>query len=182
MAKYEIGKWTSGSDPILDIESTAGTWRAKVDTDDASWSVRGPDPDNAAHYVSGEATGGASSKENLTIAKKQARACIMESIATAGTKKTKAILDAEIAAETAKLRDQIQKDGEVTFIRKGDRFGYFDKILQVTNVGRGKNGAVSLATEIPDPRDRHEKTILVDPRVYDRYEVRDVLRFGKKLP
>ena len=49
-------KWTPGAHPVLFVESTAGPWKARVDTDEATWSVRGPDPDNEAHYASGEVT------------------------------------------------------------------------------------------------------------------------------
>jgi hypothetical protein len=46
--------WTPGAHPALFVDSTAGTWKAMVNTDEATWSVRGPDPDNEAHYASGE--------------------------------------------------------------------------------------------------------------------------------
>lgn len=45
-----------GRHPALFVDSTSGTWKAMVDTDDATWSVRGPDPDDDSHYASGEAT------------------------------------------------------------------------------------------------------------------------------
>ena len=138
-------KWTPGVHPALFVDSTAGTWKAMVDTDEATWSVRGPDPDNEAHYASGEVTnadvaeGSALDlKGRIAAAKKQARAYIMGQIAAGGTKKTKAILEAEIAAALAKRNVGIAADAAVRFVRPGDRFRYVGDIWHVTRVGRGR--------------------------------------------
>ena len=45
----EEGKWTSGSDSTLLV----GDWQAWVDGE-GHWKVRGPDPDNEAHYAGGD--------------------------------------------------------------------------------------------------------------------------------
>jgi hypothetical protein len=45
----EEGKWTSGSDATMLV----GDWQAWVDGE-GHWKVRGPDPDNAAHYADGD--------------------------------------------------------------------------------------------------------------------------------
>jgi hypothetical protein len=45
----EEGKWTSGPDATMLI----GDWQAWVDGD-GHWKVRGPDPDNEAHYADGD--------------------------------------------------------------------------------------------------------------------------------
>jgi hypothetical protein len=86
--RYEVGKWTSGDDPALFIETPQGLWKAMAHDD--SWSVRGPDPDNPLHYASGEVSnadndvkfGGA--KGRLAAAKKRARAYIMAQLALEG--------------------------------------------------------------------------------------------------
>ena len=56
MKKYQVakafapeGKWTSGADATMLI----GAWQAWVDGD-GHWKVRGPDPDNEAHYGGGD--------------------------------------------------------------------------------------------------------------------------------
>lgn len=48
----------------------------------------------------------------------------MGQIAAGGTKKTKAILEAEIAAALAKRNVGIAADANVRFVRPGDRFRY----------------------------------------------------------
>ena len=45
----EEGKWTSGADSTMLI----GGWQAWVDGE-GHWKVRGPDPDNEAHYADGD--------------------------------------------------------------------------------------------------------------------------------
>ena len=45
----EEGKWTSGADSTMLV----GDWQAWVDGD-GHWKVRGPDPDNEAHYADGD--------------------------------------------------------------------------------------------------------------------------------
>jgi hypothetical protein len=45
----EEGKWTSGADSTLLV----GDWQAWVDSE-GHWKVRGPDPDNEAHYADGD--------------------------------------------------------------------------------------------------------------------------------
>jgi hypothetical protein len=73
---YTEGKWTpfrAGERvTTMIVETPAGVWQAKVHKD-GSWSVRGPDPDNEAHYGSGEVTAD-TDRELVTLAKKQARA------------------------------------------------------------------------------------------------------------
>lgn len=176
-------KWTTGAHPALFVDSTAGTWKALVNTDDASWSVRGPDPDNEAHYASGEATnadvaeGSALDlKGRIAAAKRQARAYIMGQVASGGTKKTKAILEAEIAAALAKRNAGIAADAATRFVRPGDRFRYIGDVWQVTRVARGPRGAVTMAREIPDPRDRFEKVVLIDHREFPRSALREMVK------
>jgi len=43
------GKWTSGADSTMLV----GDWQAWVDGE-GHWKVRGPDPDNEAHYAGGD--------------------------------------------------------------------------------------------------------------------------------
>ena len=176
-------KWTSGAHPVLFVESTAGPWKARVDTDEATWSVRGPDPDNEGHYASGEVTnadvaeGSALDlKGRIAAAKKQARAYIMGQIASGGTKKTRAILEAEIAAALAKRNAGIAADAAVRFVRPGDRFRYVGDVWHVTRVGRGPRGVVTMAREVPDPRDRFEKVVLIDDREFPRYALREMVK------
>jgi hypothetical protein len=45
----EEGKWTSGADATM----LMGDWQAWVDGE-GHWKVRGPDPDNEAHYADGD--------------------------------------------------------------------------------------------------------------------------------
>ena len=45
----EEGKWTSGADATMLV----GDWQAWVDGE-GHWKVRGPDPDNEAHYADGD--------------------------------------------------------------------------------------------------------------------------------
>jgi hypothetical protein len=45
----EEGKWTSGADSTMLV----GDWQAWVDGE-GHWKVRGPDPDNDAHYADGD--------------------------------------------------------------------------------------------------------------------------------
>lgn len=176
-------KWTSGPHPALFIDSTVGTWKAMVDTDDASWHVRGPDPDNEAHYASGEATnldvaeGSALDlKGRIAAAKKQARAYIMKQIAASGTKKTPAILEAEIAAALAARNAGIAADAAARFVRPGDRFRYVGDVWRVLRVGRGPRGVVTMAREVPDPMDRYEKVVLIDDREFPRYALREMVK------
>lgn len=176
-------KWTPGAHPALFVESTAGTWKAMVDTDEATWSVRGPDPDNEAHYASGEVTNADVAEEStldlkgrIAAAKKQARAYIMKQIATGGTKKTKAILEAELAAALADRNAGIAVDAAVRFVRSGDRFRYIGDIWRVTRVRRGPRGLVTMAREIPDPADRFEKVTLIDEREFPRHELREMTK------
>jgi len=85
--------WTPGKNAALFIETAQGLWKAMVD-EDGGWNVRGPDPDNEAHYASGEVVeGDPDVKESTSItersqgarramgrvaaAKKRARAYIM---------------------------------------------------------------------------------------------------------
>ncbi len=177
------GKWTSGSHPALFVDSTDGTWKAMVNTDDATWSVRGPDSDNESHYASGEATNadvtsGSSLdlKGRIAAAKKQARAYIMSQISSGGTKKTKAMLDAEIAAALADRNVGIAADVKARFVRTGDRFSYIGDVWRVTRVGRGPRGAITMAREVPDPSDRFEKVTLIDHREFQRYSIREMTK------
>jgi hypothetical protein len=175
--------WTTGAHPALFVDSTAGTWKAMVDTDHATWSVRGPDPDNEAHYARGEATNDDVAqgstldlKGRIAAAKRQARAYITHQIAAGGTKKTKTILKAEIAAALARRNAGILADAAVRFVRPGDRFRYIGDVWRVTRVGRGPRGEVTMAREIPDPRDRFEKVVLIDDRVFQRRELREMAK------
>lgn len=174
-------KWTTGAHPALFVESTAGTWKAMVDTDEATWSVRGPDPDDEAHYASGEATNADVAEGSaldlrgrIAAAKRQARTYIMGQIAASGTKKTKAILEAEIAATRAEVNAGIAADAAVRFVRPGDRFRYVGDVWRVTRVGRGPRGAVTMAREVPDPRDRFEQVVLIDDREFPRHLLREM--------
>ena len=104
----EEGKWTSGADSTLLV----GNWQAWVDGD-GHWKVRGPDPDNEAHYADGdielteaESIEAGSSEARRKIraqrAKKAARTYIqsMRQPSKAihhATKKSPAQLDREIA-------------------------------------------------------------------------------------
>ena len=176
-------KWTPGTHPALFVDSTAGTWKAMVDTDDATWSVGGPDPDNEAHYASGEVTnadvaeGSALDlKGRIAAAKRQARAYIMGQISAGGTKKTKAILEAEIAAALAKRNVGIAADAVARFVRPGDRFRYVGDVWRVTRVARGPRGVVTMAREVPDPRDRFEKVVLIDDREFPRHALREMVK------
>ena len=176
-------KWTPGTHPALFVDSTAGTWKAMVDTDDATWSVGGPEPDNEAHSASGEVTnadvaeGSALDlKGRIAAAKRQARAYIMGQISAGGTKKTKAILEAEIAAALAKRNVGIAADAVARFVRPGDRFRYVGDVWRVTRVARGPRGVVTMAREVPDPRDRFEKVVLIDDREFPRHALREMVK------
>lgn len=169
--------------PALFVDSTAGTWKAMVNTDDATWSVRGPDPDDEAHYASGEASNvdvaegsTLNLKGRIAAAKKQARAYIMSQIASSGTRKTKAILESEIAAALAERNADIGADAAARFVRPGDRFRYVGDVWRVTRVGRGPRGVVVMAREVPDPRDRFEKVVLIDDREFPRYLLREMVK------
>jgi hypothetical protein len=176
-------KWTPGAHPALFVESTAGTWKAMVNTDDATWSVRGPDPDDEAHYASGEAMNADVSERSaldlrgrVAAAKRQARAYIMGQIAASGTKKTRAILEAEVAATRAEVDTEIAADAAARFARPGDRFRYVGDVWRVTRVRRGPRGVVTMAREVPDPRDRFEKVVLVDDREFPRHVLREMVK------
>jgi hypothetical protein len=176
-------KWTPGSHPALFVDSTAGTWKAMVDTDEATWSVRGPDSDNEAHYASGEVTNADVSegsaldlKGRIAAAKRQARAYIMGQIASSGTKKTKALLEAEISAALAKRNAGIAADAAVRFVRPGDRFRYVGDVWRVTRVARGPRGTVTMTREVPDPRDRFEKVVFIDDRAFPRHALREMVK------
>jgi hypothetical protein len=81
--RYTPGKWTSGNDPALFIETPRGVWKAMAHKDDSTWSVRGPDSDNPLHYADGEVfTADADvtrgdAEGRFAVAKKRARAYIM---------------------------------------------------------------------------------------------------------
>jgi hypothetical protein len=92
------GKWTSGRNSVLFIETPSGTWRATAHEDDSTWAVRGPNPDDAAHYADGEILEDEadSGRERFSLAKKRARAYVMTHGAQA-PKKPAALLDREIA-------------------------------------------------------------------------------------
>jgi hypothetical protein len=108
------GKWSSGKDPVLFVESTGGLWKAMVH-DDATWSVRGPDPDNEAHYASGEATNAdvrdgksLDTKNRIAAAKRMARAYIDAQIDGSDARRTKAMIEAEIAEAMASAKATAQ--------------------------------------------------------------------------
>jgi len=173
-------KWTPGSHPALFVDSTAGTWKAMVDTDEATWSVRGPDPDDEAHYASGGATNAdvadgstLDQKGRIAAAKRAARAYIMGQIAASGTKKTKAILEAEIAATRAEFNAGIAADAAARFVRPGDRFRYAGDVWRVTHVRRGPRGAVTMAREVPALDGRPGEVALVDNREFPRHALRE---------
>ena len=160
-----------------------------VNTDEATWSVRGPDPDNEAHYASGEATNAdvgdratLDLKGRIAAAKKQARAYIMSQISSGETKKTRAIVEAEIVAALADRDAGIRRDAQARFVRPGDRFRYAGDVWQVTRVerkprvGQEARGPVTMAREIPDPRDRFEKVVLVDHREWPRAILREMAK------
>lgn len=73
------GKWTplrqGETMTTMIIETPVGNWQARVHTD-GTWSVRGPDPDNEAHYASGDTSDfeSGNDKKILAEAKKRARA------------------------------------------------------------------------------------------------------------
>ena len=182
------GKWTTGRNPVMFVDSTTGPWKASVDSDEATWSVRGPDPDDEAHYASGEATnadvaGGSTLdlKGRIAAAKKQARAYITGQIEASGTKKTKAIMEAEIAAAIDESRAGISADAAERYARPGDRFGHLGDVYQVTlverrpRVGQSSRGTITMAREVTDPFGR---TVLIDHRAWPR----DMVRSMKRIP
>lgn len=111
----EEGKWTSGPEATLLI----GGWQAWVDGD-GRWKVRGPDPDNEAHYADGDIAlteaeyieaGNAAARRKIRAAraKKAARAYIQAAAGPAterqhATKKSSAELQREINEVLAKRR------------------------------------------------------------------------------
>ena len=154
-----------------------------VNTDDATWSVRGPDPDNEGHYASGAATNADVSEESspdlkarIAAAKKQARAYITKQISGTKTKKTKAILEAEIEIALAARNVGIAADAAVRFVRPGDRFRYIGDVWRVMRVARGQRGAIAMAREVADPRDRFEKVVLIDDREFPRHLLREMVK------
>jgi hypothetical protein len=182
-------KWTPGRHPALFVGSTSGTWKAMVDSDEATWSVRGPDPDNEAHYASGEVTnadvadGSALDlRGRVAAAKKQARAYIARQISAGGTKKTRAIIEAEIAGEMARRDAGAAAEAAVRFAKPGDRFRYIGDVWRVMHVehkprvGQSERGAISMAREVTDPFGR---TVLIDHRAWPRDMVRAM---EKKIP
>jgi hypothetical protein len=145
--------------------------------------VRGPDPDNDDHYASGEATNADVANEStldlkgrIAAAKKQARAYINRQIAVGSTKKTKAILDAEILAALTDRNVGIAADAAVRFVKRGDRFSYIGDVWRVTRVARGPQGIVTMARESPDPSDRFEKVVLIDDREFPRRALREMAK------
>jgi hypothetical protein len=179
-------KWTSGAHPALFVDSTAGTWKAMVNTDESTWSVRGPDPDNEAHYASGEVSNAdvneASAldlKGRIAAAKKQARAYIMGQIGASGTKKTSAIREAELAAALAQRDAGLAADAAVRFVRPGDRFRYIGDVYQVISVehkprvGQTARGTVSMGREVTD---LFGKTVLIDLRSWPRAMLREMTK------
>src|SRR6476620_10877185 len=98
------GKWTSGRNSVLFIETPSGTWRATAHEADSSWAVRGPDPDDAAHYADGEILEdeAGSARERFSLAKKRARAYVMTHVEHV-PKKPAALLNREIAQILSKV-------------------------------------------------------------------------------
>jgi hypothetical protein len=170
------GKWSPGRDSALFVESTGGLWKAMVH-DDATWSVRGPDPDNAAHYASGEATNadvGAGksldAKARVAAAKKMARAYIAAQIEGSGTRKTKAMLDAEIAAELAKYAAQSRP------VQIGDRYDCIGQTYEVVKIGRDRARTIQMARPTVDG---FGKRVMIDQRSFplrdlDRHHMRKI--------
>lgn len=120
----EEGKWTSGADSTLLVDR----WQAWVDGE-GHWKVRGPDPDDEAHYADGDielteaeyteaGNSAARRKIRVTRAKKAARSYINSMLQSAGgrrhaPKKTAAQLDREIAAAlTPSATSPIPSDSE----------------------------------------------------------------------
>ena len=119
----EEGKWTPGADSTLIIED----WQAWVDGE-GHWKVRGPDPDNEAHYADGdielteaEYTEAGNSEARRKIraqrAKKAARAYIQSMLQSSGArhhatkKKSAAQLNQEIAEALSIHRIQFRVPG-----------------------------------------------------------------------
>lgn len=157
-----------------------------VDTDEATWSVRGPDPDNEAHYASGEVSNedvdeasALDLKGRIAAAKKQARAYIMEQISAGGTKKTAAIREAELAASLVQRNAGLAADAAIRFVKPGDRFRYIGDVYQVTSVehkprvGQTARGTVSMGREVSDP---FGKTVLIDLRAWPRSMLREMTK------
>lgn len=46
----------------------------------------------------------------------------------------------------------------------------------MTRVGRGPRGAVTMAREVPDPRDRFEEVVLIDDREFPRRALREMTK------
>ena len=107
----EEGKWTSGADSTMLI----GDWQAWVDGE-GHWKVRGPDPDNEAHYAGGDIelteaedieAGNSAARRKIRArrAKEAARTYIKSMLRTSkpqhATKKSAAQLDREIAEALA---------------------------------------------------------------------------------
>lgn len=119
----EEGKWTSGADSTLLI----GNWQAWVDGE-GHWKVRGPNPDDEAHYADGDieltdaeyteaGNSGARRKIRAARAKKAARAYIQSMTRAskphhATRKKSPAQLDREIEDSLAKdYRVRVRVEG-----------------------------------------------------------------------
>ena len=103
---------------------------------------------------------------------------VVGQLAASGSKKTRAILDPAIAAARAQVDQGIATDAAVRWVQPGDRFRYGGDVWRVTRVGRGAHGKVTMAREVPDPRDRFEKVVLVDDREFQRGHLREMSKIA----
>lgn len=172
----EEGKWTSGADSTMRL----GDWQAWVNGD-GHWKVRGPDPDNEAHYADGDIelteaayieAGNSEARRKIRArrAKEAARAYIkamgLPSKRQHSTKKPPAQLQREIdevlsRTSTPQPLDTWRSSSDIrAATKKDDRLDNFGQIWRVLRVTRNK---ITVAREVPDPRDP-EKAVLVDQR------------------
>lgn len=148
----------------------------------------GPDPDDDSHYASGEATNADVAegstldlKGRIAAAKKQARAYITGRIRSSGTRKNRAILEAEIAAETSDRHAGVAADAAARYVRPGDRFRYIGDVYVVTRVehrprvGQSERGSVTMARESTD---RFGKVALIDHHDWPRSILREMTKIA----
>ena len=128
MKKYRVatfaaeGKWTSGADATMLI----GDWQAWVDGE-GHWKVRGPDPDNEAHYGGGdiELTEAEDTEAGNSTARRKIRAERAKKAARAYIKSmtSKTHHSTMAKPETVKLKDRYSGGSVWLTVRDGKVVG-----------------------------------------------------------
>lgn len=164
----EEGKWTSGADSTMLI----GDWQAWVDGD-GHWKVRGPNPDDEAHYAGGDIelteaeyieAGNSAARRKIRArrAKEAARAYIKTMTQTSkrqhATKKSPAQLQREIDDALAKPKaGTVPKAGAYkktskTLIIEGEPWTVRRDSYWSPSIGGGVQGSAWIFTRVSDGR------------------------------